>query len=228
MVFKRRDKLPFPLRLREVLLPRRGFRRGIEYLGHRMRRLPDTPHRIALGCACGVFASFTPLFGLHFVLAVLLARLIRGNMFAALIGTAAGNPLTFPLIASVSLGLGRRILGYGATGKDFASVTEAFRQFFEGLWESLLSLIGFGDSQWHKLGAFLHDVLLPYLVGGLLPGIVAAIASYYLARPLIAAYQARRRLRLVTRARERLKRPKRRADAKAPGAYIPGKNGAPG
>ena len=31
--------------------------------GHRVRRLPDTPHRIALGFACGVFVSFTPFFG---------------------------------------------------------------------------------------------------------------------------------------------------------------------
>ena len=92
---------------------------AIEYLGHRVRRLPDTPHRIALGFACGVFASFTPFFGLHFVLAAVLAGLLRGNIVAALIGTVAGNPLTFPLIASVSLGLGRRILGYGASGRDF-------------------------------------------------------------------------------------------------------------
>ena len=69
MVFKRRDKPPLLSRLREAVLPRRGWRRGIEYLGHRVRRLPDTPHRIALGFACGVFVSFTPFFGLHFVLA---------------------------------------------------------------------------------------------------------------------------------------------------------------
>ena len=54
MVFKRRDKPPFSIRMRELLYPRRGWRRAIEYLGHRVRRLPDTPHRIALGFACGL------------------------------------------------------------------------------------------------------------------------------------------------------------------------------
>ena len=61
-------------RLREAVLPKRGYRRGVEYLGHRVRRLPDTPHRIALGFACGVFSSFTPFFGLHIVLAAVIAR----------------------------------------------------------------------------------------------------------------------------------------------------------
>lgn len=203
MVFKRRDKLSFLIRAREFFVPRRGWRRAIEYLGHRVRRLPDTPHRIALGCSCGVFVSFTPFFGLHFLLAVGLARLIGGNALAGLIGTAFGNPLTFPLIASISLGLGRRIIGFGATGRDFGRITDAFWQFFVGLWQSLLSLVGYGDSQWHKLTLFIEDVLLPYCVGGLLPGLVAAIASYYLARPLIAAYQARRRLRMRRKARRR-------------------------
>ena len=70
---------PSSSRLREALLPRRGWRRGVEYLSHRVRRLPDTPHRIALGFACGVFGSFTPFFGLHIVLAAVIARLLRSQ-----------------------------------------------------------------------------------------------------------------------------------------------------
>lgn len=204
MVFKRRDKPPLPTRIRELVLPRRGWRRGIEYLGHRVRRLPDTPHRIAFGFACGVYASFTPFFGLHFVLAAGLAKVLRGNIVASLIGTAVANPLTFPLIASVSLGLGRRILGHGVTGRDFNRITEAFAQAFSGLWSSLLSLAGSGESQWRLLGPFLHDLMWPYFVGGLLPGIVAAVAGYYIVRPIVAAYQRRRRARMLERARERL------------------------
>ena len=42
--------------------------------------------------------SFTPLLGLHFILAVIFAYLIRGNFIAALIGTVVGNPITFPFI----------------------------------------------------------------------------------------------------------------------------------
>jgi uncharacterized protein (DUF2062 family) len=219
MVFKRRDKPPLLLRIREAVLPRRGWRRAIEYLGHRVRRLPDTPHRIALGFACGVFASFTPFFGLHFFLAAGVAWLLRCNVFASLVGTFAGNPLTFPFIASTSLWLGRKILGYGVSGRDPSRIQNAFSQFFVGLWETVLSFFGYGHSQWGKLTLFLQDVLWPYFVGGVLPGLIASIAAYYVTRPLIAAYQARRRARMLARARERL--------AKQPRpAYNPGDPGA--
>lgn len=189
--------------MREFLLPRRGFRRGFEYISHRVRRIPDTPHRIALGFSCGVFASFSPLFGLHFFYAAFLSWILRGNIVASLIGTIAGNPVTFPLIASVSMALGRRILGYGATGRDFGRITDAFKQAAEGLWQGFTSLFGYGVADWRKLAVFFQDVVFPYYVGGLLPGLVAAIASYYLTRPLIAAYQAARRKRLLDRSRSR-------------------------
>ena len=68
------------------------------------------------------------------------------------------------------------------------------------------SLFGHGESEWYKLMLFVHDMLWPYFVGGLLPGLVAAIASYYVARPLVAAYQVRRRARMLARAHERLAR----------------------
>jgi uncharacterized protein (DUF2062 family) len=225
MVFKRRDKPPLPDRVMELLLPRRGWRRAIEYLGHRVRRIPDTPHRIALGIACGVFASFTPLFGLHFLIAAGLAWVARANLLASLIGTFAGNPLTFPLIASISLALGRRMLGHGVSGRDPSRISDAFLQFFAGLRDSLLSLLGFGEAHWDKLTLVLRDVVWPYAVGGFLPGLVAAIASYYVARPLVGAYQARRRARVLARAHER--RRKSEADAAAPPAYKSG-NGTGG
>ena len=177
MVFKRRDKPPLISRIRELVLPRRGWRRGFEYLGHRVRRLPDTPHRIALGVACGVFSSFTPFYGLHFVFALVVARAIRANMIAALIGTAAGNPLTFPFIAPVALGLGRRILGHGAGGHDFGRISDAFAQAFAAIKLGVLSLFGRGESEWYKLIPFLRDILWPYFVGGLLPGLAAAVLT---------------------------------------------------
>ena len=203
-MFRRRERKPLPMRVREAFLPRRGWGRSIEYLRHRVSRIPDTPHRIALGFACGVIASFTPFFGFHFFLAAGLAWALRANMIAGLIGTIAGNPVTFPIIASVSLNLGRRILGYGVTGRDFGRVTDALAEGAEGLWANLLALFGRGESHWERLVPLLTDVVLPWTIGGLLPGLVAAVASYFLLRPLVAAYQSRRRSRLLARARHRM------------------------
>jgi uncharacterized protein len=200
-VFKRRERQPFAMRVREAFYPRRGWRRSIEYVRHRVSRLPDTPHRIALGFSCGVAASFTPFFGFHFFIAAALAWMLRANVIAGLIGTVAGNPLTFPLIASISLNLGRRIVGNGVTGRDFGRVTDALAEGAQGLWESLLSVFGIGESHWDRLLPLFTDVILPWTIGGCLPGLVAGGASYYLLRPLIAAYQSSRRLRNQSQAR---------------------------
>jgi uncharacterized protein len=221
MVFKRRDKPPFLYRMREIVYPQKGWRRGLDYLGHRVRRLPDTPHRISLGMAIGVFTSFTPLFGLHFILAAVLARLVRGNILAALIGTAFGNPLTFPFIASISLKTGRAIIGHGPTGNNVEMLAQAFKQFFMGLWESLLSIGGYGNAQWTQLTSFLQDVFWPYLVGGLGPGLIAGFVSYLLCRPIVAAYQARRRALLTARTIAlEAQRPKTKSDVSINNAYI--------
>ncbi|MBB5223257.1 hypothetical protein HNP73_003204 [Amaricoccus macauensis] len=218
MVFKRRDRPPVLTRLREAVLPRRGWRRGLEYLGHRVRRLPDTPHRIALGFSCGVLASFTPLFGLHFVLAAAFAKLVRGNILAALLGTLVGNPLTFPVIAWSSLWLGRKIVGFGATGRDFDRVADAFAEAAGALWQSSLALAGLGHSQWGHVVPFLRDVFWPYLIGGIGPGVAASVASYYLLVPLVTTYQLHRRKRMQERAHQRL-RQKSEADGPRAGAY---------
>ena len=68
-------------------------------------------HKISLGVSCGVFASFTPFFGLHFVIAGLLSFLVRGNVVASLLGTFLGNPVTFPFITVFNLNLGSWLIG---------------------------------------------------------------------------------------------------------------------
>jgi uncharacterized protein (DUF2062 family) len=179
-MFRRRDPVPLKDRLREALSPRKGWRRGFEYLGRRMQRLPDSPHRIALGFACGVMASFTPFFGFHFIIAAAIALALRGNLLASAIGTFFGNPVTFPLIATSAMTMGRWMTGLHIEPPP------------EGL--------GFGWL-WQNLEA----IFLPYLVGGVIPGALTATAMYFAMRPAVAAYQDRRRNKLMARAKERLR-----------------------
>ena len=72
----------------EFFYPRGGWTRAALYVVHRIRRLPDPAHRISRGVAAGVFVCFTPYFGLHFVMATLIAWVIRGNILAALLATS--------------------------------------------------------------------------------------------------------------------------------------------
>ncbi|MEM7058028.1 MAG: DUF2062 domain-containing protein [Pseudomonadota bacterium] len=196
MIFKRREKALLSNRLREAVAPRKGFWRGIDYIGKRMRRLPDSPHRIALGFACGALASFSPFFGFHFFLAAGLAWLVRGNVLAGLFGTIVGNPITFPFISAASLGMGRWLLGQNDDGSGIEVVGDAFAEAFSSIWATMKSWFGYGPSMMDGLVKFFHDVFLPYLIGGILPGLFCAVACYWLIGPIVAAYQERRRKKL--------------------------------
>ncbi|MEO0991335.1 MAG: DUF2062 domain-containing protein, partial [Pseudomonadota bacterium] len=111
MVFKRRTPRTWLQSTREFLWPRGGWTRASTYVLLRLRRLPDPPHRIARGIFAGVFVSFSPFFGLHFVLAALLTKMMRGNIIASLLATFIGNPLTYVPIAVISLQTGHFLLG---------------------------------------------------------------------------------------------------------------------
>lgn len=182
----------------EVVYPRGGWRRAASYMGHRLSRLPDTPDRIARGIAAGTFASFTPLFGFHFIVAALLGRVLGGNILAALLGTFFGNPLTFPLIVETSVQLGSWLLGLGE-GLHFPQVMTAFGYASAELWTNLYALVTGGTPNWFRLRLFLGRVFLPYLLGGVMLGVVWGVLAYFVSLPLIRAYQTRRRNRLRDR-----------------------------
>lgn len=200
MIFKRREKPAILDRLREILYPRKGFWRGMDYIRKRLHRLPDSPHRIALGFACGAFVSFTPFFGFHFFLAAGIAWVLRGNILAALFGTAVGNPLTFPLIATLSLWLGRVMLGRSGGQSEFEFVTHAFAQAMNSIWATVQSWFGTEPSMVDGLLRFLDHIFLPYLIGGIAPGLVCGVVCYWIIGPIVAAYQERRRRRLEAKA----------------------------
>ncbi|WP_120502081.1 DUF2062 domain-containing protein [Roseovarius sp. EL26] len=193
MVFKRRDKRPLWKAVTDFVWPKGGWARGFHYVKHRVRRLPDPPHRIARGIFSGILVTFTPFFGLHFFLAAGLAWLIRGNLVASLLSTFVGNPLTFPVIVTVSLRFGHYVLGRPMpteVDEGLARIFwEAIKEFFWNIWAGITE----ANADWTRLSEFYHEIFLPYLVGGILPGLIAAFAGYYVSLPLIQAYQKRRK-----------------------------------
>lgn len=196
----------------EFFYPRGGWYRAAAYVVHRIRRLPDPAHRISRGIAAGVFVCFTPLFGLHFLTAALIAWIVRGNILAALLATFVGNPLTFPIIAELSLGLGSSILGL-PVDMHLPQVVEAFGHASSELWRNFVAIFTPAHADWHVIGRFWHRVMLPYFVGGVGPGLVAALVAYFISTPLITAYQKARVKRLRKRYEKRLAERAARADA---------------
>ncbi len=176
-MFRRRDKPGWGVRVRELLWPHRGWRRAGSYFLLRVKRLPGSPYSISAGLACGVAVSFTPFIGLHFFLGALIAWLIGGNIFASAVGTAIGNPWTFPFIWALIYRVGLWILGW-----------EAGHALPEGLSMAYI----FEEPR---------AVLLPMFVGSLPTGLVVWLALFWPVRKLVANYQKmRRRLRVKRRA----------------------------
>ena len=96
-------------------------------------RLKGTTYSVAAGLACGVAISFTPFVGLHLVLGAVSAWLVKGNVLASAIGTAVGNPWTFPFIWLSILYTGRKFLGMGHEGIAEVDFSKVFANSFDAL-----------------------------------------------------------------------------------------------
>jgi uncharacterized protein (DUF2062 family) len=211
-MFKRRNPRNLGEIVSGVFYPRGGWRRASRYIAYRLRRLPDPAHKIARGIACGVFVCFTPFYGLHFLMSAGLAWAIGGNVLAALLATFFGNPLTFPLIATVSVEVGSWMLGREAV--PLPRIVAAFSYASVELWSNVAAIFTPDQMQWGRLSGFMRTVFWPYLVGGLLPGLVAGIVAYYVSHPLIHAYQ-RARLTRLKRKIAKIRAAKDKADTTA-------------
>ena len=173
MLLGRRDPAPIGEKVRVWLWPRRTWSRSARYVMHRLRRLQATPHKIALGCACGVFASFTPFMGGHFLLGGLLSWITRSSMLASALGTFFGNPLTFPIIWLSTYHLGSWVLGQPTHIEDIDLSASISNYAFD----QILPLIK------------------PMMIGGVPLGILAGSITYFIVRKVSESYRRKRHRR---------------------------------
>ena len=154
-----------------------GWGRIFRYWTFKLKRLQGSPYAIACGFACGAAVSFTPFVGFHFIFAAMLAWVMRGNIIASAIGTAVGNPWTFPFIWAGIMWLGTWILGYerGQELPEELTIGSIFEQP--------------------------ETVLLPMLVGGLPTGVVVWIIIFLPIRRVVGNYQHHRQARRLKRLR---------------------------
>lgn len=82
----------------------------------------NSPQEIALGAGIGAFISVLPVYGLHTVLVIIAAFIVRpANKIAILLGTNLSLPPTVPFITWAGYEIGRFILkeNFAPLGWDF-------------------------------------------------------------------------------------------------------------
>jgi uncharacterized protein len=173
MLLKRRGRVTLVERLRLWLWPRISWRRSGSYHLKRLLRLSGSRYAVAMGCAVGAFASFTPLIGFHVLISVATAWLLRANIIAAAIGTLVGNPLTFPFIWASTFKVGQLMLP-GPDQSAPPTLDFALEQ----------------KSPW-QIWPLLKPMLLGAIPLGLIVGSITYLIVYRMATAVRSARQAR-------------------------------------
>jgi len=170
MLFKKAKATGIAERLRLLLWPRRSWSRSARYVFLRLKRVPSSPHRVALGAATGVFAVFTPFIGAQLIIAGMLALLLRGSILASFLASFVGNPLTYPIIWFATFNLGNVLLG----GTASARLVDLHARF-ESFWDSLTN--GSPNAVSDALGS-IWPIIQPMAIGSLPLGFLAASLAY--------------------------------------------------
>ena len=142
--------------------------RWLRRTGQILIHVEDSPSRVALAFALGVFIAFFPILGIHTVLALVIALAFRLNKVAILFGAWINNPWTVaPMYAAGTL-LGCVILGVSPSRLGGIDWSLSGRAFYGRLVE------GF------------RPLLPPFLVGNLVLGVAAASVSFVALRWVLA------------------------------------------
>ncbi len=133
----------------------------------RLARLEASIYSISAGFACGSMVSFTPFIGFHFILALVLAFVIRGNILASMIGTVVGNPFTFPFIWVTIYNIGIIFFNPDKLNKNVELNLESV---LNGGW----------------------DIILPMLIGSAIICVPIWFISYFAIRFLLLSFRRKK------------------------------------
>ena len=186
MLFKTRKKSSFISNIFNFIWPKKGWKRIIKYISLRLKRLPGSPHNIALGFTFGVTAALTPLFGLHFLIGIFLAWLFRVSMVASLIGNLLGNPWTFPFICIFNFKVG--MIFYNSSAHIDVNMKLLSNELYL-LWNTVYKL--FIEFNYIQSLSYLNQLKLipPMLLGSLFSIIIIGVPCYFLSRFIITNYR---------------------------------------
>ena len=186
MLFKQRKKIDFISKFLNYFWPKTGWNRLFKYTTLRIKRLPGSPHTIALGFTFGVIAAMTPLFGLHFIIGILLAWIFGASIIASIIGNFVGNPWTFPFICLLNLKIG----SYFYTSNYLNNINmKLISNELYLLWNSFYAF--FIEFNFEGAFLFLSELKLipPMFIGSFFTIICISAPCYFISKFIITNYK---------------------------------------
>jgi uncharacterized protein (DUF2062 family) len=152
--------------------------------------LEDTPYRIGMGSAAGVFASALPIFGQTFA-GMIIARVLRGNVIASIPWSWISNPVTTLPMWYAGYRLGVWMMPGDQPALSYAELARLADVIQNASW----------SEGWRLLLATALHVLAPLWIGTCLIGLVMAVPAFFILRRLAELAARRRSERLQSWAR---------------------------
>jgi len=135
----------------------------------------DTPHRTAAAYALGVFLAFSPMLGLHTVLGLALAFVLRLNRVAVVLGVYTNLPWLVPAYYTVATIAGAAVLGVDVQPR---AIEEAMRAVSAASWGN------FGG-----LARSLAPLMWAYVLGSTVGALLLSAAAYRVSLAMILAHR---------------------------------------
>jgi hypothetical protein len=137
----------------------------------------DTPHRTAAAYGLGVFLGFSPFLGLHAVMGLALAFLLRLNRVAVILGVYSNLPWIILPYYTITTLAGAALLGIDIQPQ---TLEEAMSKIAAASWRDLAGI-----------GHILAPFMWAYLVGSTLGAVLLAGVGYKVSLAMIVAHRRR-------------------------------------
>ena len=150
----------------------------------------DSPHRIALGMALGIFIGILPIMGIQMTVVALIALPLRGNLKAAVAGVWISNPITFlPMYwGYYKFGL----LFFPSRAVTLAEFKEIILIATQWNWSAI-------EESTDRIFAMGADILVPMWTGATILAFVFGIPTYFFTKRFVIVYRERKDRKVASR-----------------------------
>ena len=163
------------------------YQRTRQFIFFKILHADDTPHRLALGIALGMFVGLTPTVGFQMIIVLLLASVVKANKLVGLPMVWITNPLTIPPVYFFNYVLGRYLISSWSGGHDMS---------YAQMRELMAKVSGAGFTElftghfWREFSGVLMTVGLELWVGSVVVGLLAALIIYLVSFRVINWYRS--------------------------------------